>query len=133
MRSRNALRVVALAAGALTSASAQVPVPKDNDNITPVYEGWLPNDDGSFELVFGYMNREWEGDTSIPLGPANTMDPGGDQGQPTNFFPRRIESLSKSIGRRISARKKTAGPSPTRERLKKPKGRPGTNNGSNTP
>jgi len=40
--------------------------------------------------VFGYMNREWESETSIPLGAANTMDPGGpDHGQPTNFFPRR--------------------------------------------
>ena len=59
-------------------------------NITPVYEGWLPNPDGSFQLLFGYMNREWSGETFVPLGPANTMDPGGpDLGQPTNFFPRR--------------------------------------------
>ena len=59
-------------------------------NITPVYEGWLPNPDGSFQLLFGYMNREWSGETFIPLGPGNTMDPGGpDLGQPTNFFPRR--------------------------------------------
>ena len=59
-------------------------------NITPVYEGWLPNPDGSFELLFGYMNREWSGETHIPLGPNNNMEPGGpDLGQPTNFFPRR--------------------------------------------
>jgi hypothetical protein len=84
------LLVVALAAATLASIGAQVPVPKDNDNITPVYEGWLPNDDGSFELVFGYMNREWEEETTIPLGPQNLMEPGGpDRGQPTNFFPRR--------------------------------------------
>jgi len=90
MRSRHALFVAAIAVAMLASAAAQVPVPKDNDNITPVYEGWLPNADGSFELVFGYMNREWESETSIPLGAANTMDPGGpDHGQPTNFFPRR--------------------------------------------
>lgn len=59
-------------------------------NITPVFEGWLPNPDGSFELLFGYMNREWSGETNIPVGPDNNMEPGGpDQGQPTNFFPRR--------------------------------------------
>ena len=59
-------------------------------NITPVYEGWLPNPDGSFELLFGYFNREWDGPVTIPLGPENTMEPGGpDLGQPTNFFPRR--------------------------------------------
>jgi hypothetical protein len=90
MRPRHALLVAVIAVATLASAAAQVPVPKDNDNITPVYEGWLPDDDGSFDLVFGYMNREWEGETSIPLGPANTMDPDGpDHGQPTNFFPRR--------------------------------------------
>jgi hypothetical protein len=89
-QSRRALLVAALALLTLASLAAQVPVPKVNDNITPVYEGWLPNDDGSFDLVFGYLNREWEGETSIPLGADNTMDPGGpDQGQPTNFFPRR--------------------------------------------
>ena len=90
MNSRHAWLIVAIAMATLAAVAAQVPVPKDNDNITPVYEGWLPNADGSFELVFGYMNREWESETSIPLGAANTMDPGGpDQGQPTNFFPRR--------------------------------------------
>lgn len=90
MRSRHALLVAAIAIATLASAAAQVPVPKDNDNITPVYEGWLPNDDGSFDLVFGYMNREWDSETSIPLGLSNAMDPDGpDHGQPTNFFPRR--------------------------------------------
>ena len=65
-------------------------VSKASQNITPVYEGWLPNADGSFELVFGYLNREWDEEIHIPLGPGNTMDPGGpDLGQPTYFFPRR--------------------------------------------
>jgi hypothetical protein len=59
-------------------------------NITPVYEGWVPNPDGSFELLFGYFNREWDGQVTIPVGPENMMEPGGpDLGQPTNFFPRR--------------------------------------------
>ena len=65
-------------------------VSKASQNITPVYEGWLPNADGSFELVFGYLNREWDEEIHIPLGPGNTMDPGGpDLGQPTYFFPMR--------------------------------------------
>ena len=59
-------------------------------NITPAYEGWVPNPDGSFELMFGYFNREWNQELHIPIGPANNMEPGGpDLGQPTNFFPRR--------------------------------------------
>jgi hypothetical protein len=59
-------------------------------NIAPVYEGWEPNPDGSFNLVFGYMNRNWEEEFDVPLGPDNTLEPAGlDRGQPTHFFPRR--------------------------------------------
>ena len=67
---------------------AQVLKPAEN-NITPVYEGWLPRDDGSFDLVFGYFNREWDEAFTIPIGPSNTVEPGGDRGQPTHFQPRR--------------------------------------------
>ena len=82
------LTVVALAAAAPYRLSAQVPT--SSLNITPVYEGWVPNADGSYELMFGYVNREWDDATSIPLGANNTMEPAGpDLGQPTHFFPRR--------------------------------------------
>src|SRR5262249_7134842 len=51
---------------------------------------WMPNADGSYELVFGYLNRDWDEELTIPVGPNNTIDPGGpDLGQPTHFFPRR--------------------------------------------
>jgi hypothetical protein len=36
-------------------------------NIAPVYEGWEQNADGSFNLVFGYMNRNWEEEIDVPL------------------------------------------------------------------
>ncbi len=65
----------ALAIASHGRVSAQVPV-ADN-NITPVYEGWVPNPDGSFELMFGYLNREWDEEISIPLVVRNTIDPGG--------------------------------------------------------
>ena len=56
----------------------------------PAYEGWIPNDDGSFTLVFGYMNTNWQQEFDIPVGPQNAIEPGGpDQGQPTHFYPRR--------------------------------------------
>ncbi|HMF99237.1 MAG TPA: hypothetical protein VKE96_33290 [Vicinamibacterales bacterium] len=88
------LRATAIATACVAAlAVARVPlraqVPKADNNITPVYEGWLPNADGSFDLVFGYFNRAWEEPMTIPLGPNNTIDPGGDLGQPTYFFPRR--------------------------------------------
>src|SRR5262249_16545625 len=89
MKSAAALVAAALAVASLASAGVQVPKAADN-NITPVYEGWLPNADGSFDLVFGYLNRDWDDEVSIPLVPDNTIDPGGpDRGQPTYFFPRR--------------------------------------------
>ena len=59
-------------------------------NIAPAYEGWMQNSDGTFDLLFGYMNRNWEEQPHIPIGPRNSVEPGGpDQGQPTHFFPRR--------------------------------------------
>lgn len=82
--------VCAATAVALGRATPGAQVQPSVSNITPVYEGWLPNPDGSFELLFGYVNRDWSGETLIPIGTANTMEPGGpDLGQPTNFFPRR--------------------------------------------
>lgn len=65
-------------------------------NIAPVYEGWEKNPDGSFNLVFGYFNRNLGERIDIPVGPDNTIEPGGpDQGQPTHFYPRRSRFLFK--------------------------------------
>jgi hypothetical protein len=58
--------------------------------VWPAYEGWEKNADGSFNLVFGYMNDNWEEQLDLPVGPGNNIEPGGpDQGQPTHFLPRR--------------------------------------------
>lgn len=58
--------------------------------VHPSYEGWMPNDDGSFTMYFGYMNANWLQEFDIPIGPDNNIEPGGpDQGQPTHFYPRR--------------------------------------------
>src|SRR6195256_6151994 len=58
--------------------------------ISPAYEGWRTEDDGSLTMVFGYMNQNWEEEFDIPIGPDNGIEPGGpDRGQPTHFYPRR--------------------------------------------
>jgi hypothetical protein len=50
----------------------------------------MPNADGSFSMYFGYMNSNWLEEFDIPIGSANSIEPGGpDQGQPTHFYPRR--------------------------------------------
>ena len=58
--------------------------------LAPTYEGWMPNEDGSFTMYFGYINTNWLEEIDIPVGPQNNIEPGGpDQGQPTHFYPRR--------------------------------------------
>lgn len=58
--------------------------------VWPAYEGWEKNEDGSFNLVFGYMNDNWQEEVDVPIGPENNLQPGpADQGQPTHFLPRR--------------------------------------------
>jgi hypothetical protein len=76
------------------------------DILSPAYEGWWPNEDGTFTLFFGYFNSNWEQEFDIPVGPDNYFalaQPGAlddlerdaydarqaDQGQPTHFYPRR--------------------------------------------
>ncbi len=58
--------------------------------VWPAFEGWEKNEDGTFNLVFGYMNDNWEEELDVPVGPDNSFSPGpADQGQPTHFLPRR--------------------------------------------
>lgn len=58
--------------------------------LEPAYEGWMPNDDGSYTLYFGYQNTNWLQEFDIPIGPENNFSPGPmDVGQPTHFYPRR--------------------------------------------
>jgi hypothetical protein len=59
-------------------------------NVSPAYEGWEQNEDGSFNFLFGYMNRNWDEEVNVPIGADNNIEPGGpDQGQPTRLLPRR--------------------------------------------
>ena len=59
-------------------------------DVQPYFEGWIHNPDGTFDLVFGYFNRNWQEDLAIPAGPDNSVEPAGaDRGQPTYFLPRR--------------------------------------------
>jgi hypothetical protein len=58
--------------------------------VAPVFEGWQRNPDGSFDMVFGYMNRNYQEMPHVPVGPDNAFKPGpADRGQPTRFYPRR--------------------------------------------
>jgi hypothetical protein len=75
---------------AVQTASTQMLTYSRGQNVSPAFEGWEHNPDGSFNMVFGYMNRNWEEELDVPIGPDNNISPGSpDQGQPTHFLPRR--------------------------------------------
>lgn len=58
--------------------------------VSPAFEGWEQNEDGSYDFLFGYLNRNWEEELDVPLGAENFFSPGeADRGQPTHFLPRR--------------------------------------------
>lgn len=58
--------------------------------VSPAYEGWETNPDGTSSFVFGYMNNNWEQEVDVPVGPDNSFNLiGADLGQPTRFLPRR--------------------------------------------
>ena len=75
-----------IASGTIVYSSGQ--------NVVPAYEGWEQNPDGTFNLVFGYFNRNLDEKLDIPIGQNNNLEPGGpDHGQPTHFLPRRNRFL----------------------------------------
>jgi hypothetical protein len=59
-------------------------------DVSPTFEGWESNPDGTFSFYYGYLNRNSEEALDVPIGPDNRFDLGnGDQGQPTHFYPGR--------------------------------------------
>ena len=87
--------------GLAASAFAQAPTPPPSQpapplplgptrergvSVTPSYEGWYQNADGTYSLLVGYFNRNKGEALDIPVGPNNKIEPGPiDQGQPTHF------------------------------------------------
>jgi hypothetical protein len=90
--------VLAVVAFQLPGSSQTFGRPGDDASLTfttgqgvaPVYHGWLENPDGTFDLYFSYINRNWQEKLTIPVGPNNNISApfGPDAGQPTFFYPR---------------------------------------------
>jgi hypothetical protein len=98
MNSRIVLRLATVAAlaagGALVSAQGQLlpSTPKlgFGASVTPAYDGWYDNPDGTHTFLIGYYSRNWTQEVDIPIGPNNHFEPGDpDRGQPTHFLPNR--------------------------------------------
>lgn len=59
-------------------------------NVSPAYEGWETDANGTSWFMFGYMNNNWLEEPDVPIGPDNSFSMlGADLGQPTHFLPRR--------------------------------------------
>ncbi len=88
-----AIIVLLLTAFAALTSVAQMPLAPHSgkgQTVTPAFEGWYRNSDGTYSLSFGYFNRNLDEALEIPIGPNNYMEPGpANQGQPSHFQPRR--------------------------------------------
>jgi len=59
--------------------------------VQPIFQGWSRNDDGSFDMHFGYLNRNYVEELHVPIGADNFIDMAGldqRQRQPTYFHSR---------------------------------------------
>lgn len=82
---RNHLRfvvmaVVVAAGSMIVSADGQLlpssPKKAFGASISPAFEGWYDNPDGSHTFLIGYYNRNWNTETDVPIGPSNRFEPG---------------------------------------------------------
>jgi hypothetical protein len=89
----SAASLVSALAGSVLLSAQQVtnePPRKFGASITPAYEGWFDNPDGTHSFLVGYLNRNRGREEDVPIGPGNQIEPGGpDRGQPTHFLPGR--------------------------------------------
>lgn len=86
-----ALAAVLLAVPAVVRAQYPLAPNKASGlGVTPAFEGWYKNADGTYSISFGYYNRNTTEALEVPIGPDNFIEPGpANQGQPTHFEPRR--------------------------------------------
>jgi hypothetical protein len=69
-----------------SSLPLTAPIRERGSSVTPAFEGWYFDKDGSQHVMVGYFNRNTKQEFDIPVGPNNRIEPGpADQGQPTHF------------------------------------------------
>jgi len=103
MRTMRTFLIAGIAVAALGALTALAAGQNEIDNnfkynsgqdVQPVFEGWSRNPDGTFDMHFGYLNRNWVEEPAIPIGPGNSIEPGGpDRGQPSYFYTRTNRNL----------------------------------------
>ena len=88
-----ALSSAVFLASVAMGASPQLPLTSQKstgNTVTPAFEGWYQNPDGSYTMSFGYYNRNASEVVEVPVGAQNFVSPGPqNQGQPSEFQPDR--------------------------------------------
>ena len=80
--------------GASGAAQQTLEPAHESGSVTPIYEGWFRNADGTRSLLLGYMNTNLKVPIDVPVGADNGIEPGGpDHGQPTHFNPQRQSGM----------------------------------------
>jgi hypothetical protein len=97
LASRIAMAALAVAPLVAQSQSTELHIRFNSGQaVVPIYEGWERVSDGSFNMVFGYLNRNHVEELAVPVGAQNGFEPGpADRGQPTYFYPRENHFLFK--------------------------------------
>jgi hypothetical protein len=104
------LTLVALLAGGVLVSAQQpllpsVPPKQFGGSVTPAFEGWYDNADGTHSFLIGYFSRNTDAEIDVPIGPANHFEPGNpDMGQPTHFLAGRrygmfVYTMPKEFGK----------------------------------
>ncbi len=89
-KTRGCFQTLALAICCATGLAQIEPPHHAGQSVTGAFEGWFKNSDGTFSILLGYFNRNYQEEIDIPIGPNNHIEPGEpDRGQPTHFLSRR--------------------------------------------
>src|SRR5262249_38756312 len=78
----------------ISVASVAAPRAQFERTISTTFDGWKKLNDGSYDLVFGYMNRN-PMDVDVAAGKDNAIDPAPSDlsGVPTHFLPGRQRAI----------------------------------------
>ncbi len=102
----------ALVAGVVVSAQLPSTPPKEfGASVTPAYDGWYDNPDGTHTFLIGYYNRNTEQEVDIPIGPNNHFEPGNPDRRPADALPDepQLRHVHRSPCRRSSPRPRSCG------------------------
>jgi hypothetical protein len=97
VKSLMVMAVVSLVLAAAGHAPADAQTYARGQDISPTFDGWEQNPDGTYSLYFGYYNRNADEEIDVPIGQNNTFELGGDRGQPTHFYPSRKWWVFKTV------------------------------------